>query len=196
MKFKKRILATVLTLALALGLALPTMAAVDWDEFKITRQPQGLTIKHGDSFTLSVEVTVPVDVEVEYQWRSGSDARTIIEGATDPDLHLGSNAPNYPPNDKRGGSTVTYSCKITAYEKDDSDNVIASQVLFSDRVRVTTERTLGGKLYDITLAPFEEAAMSAMMALGMSWGLLIPFVPIVFLGVLIYSFIKNFIALF
>jgi len=99
MKHAKRILAVFLTLALALSFALPTTAAVDWNEFIITKQPLGHGIQHGNRLTLSVEVAVPAGVEVEYQWyrqlESGEDAP--IEGANKPTLNLSPSDSDYPP---------------------------------------------------------------------------------------------------
>jgi len=62
MKLTKRLFAVLLTFALVLGFALPAMAAVKWSEFRITKQPQSQTIKHGESFTLSVEMNAPLQV--------------------------------------------------------------------------------------------------------------------------------------
>ena len=110
MKITKRIFATLLTFALALSLALPTMAAVNWDDFRITKQPQGLTIKEGESFTLSVGVNVPDGAEVVYQWECDG---SIIEGATAPELTIGPGDRYYPEFNRIGGVTVSFKCSIT-----------------------------------------------------------------------------------
>jgi len=187
-KFTKRILAALLTLTLALSLALPTMAAVNWDDFRIAKQPQGLTIKEGESFTLSVEVNVPDGVEVAYQW---SISTKRIENATTPELHLGPDDPYYPENSPLGGASTDYICDITAYEKDGGGNVISKRYLISDRVRVTTERSFWGKLLDVTIAPFGYAFSAVIVA-----PVFIPIFPLAYLGFLIYFYVQGFMGLF
>jgi hypothetical protein len=189
MKFTKRMLATLLTFALALSLALPVTAAVNWDEFKITKQPQNLTIKHGDSFKLSVEVTVPAGVEVQYQWYNEG---SLIEGATAQDLHLGSSDPYYPKFD--GTKSIDYyQCRITAHDK---HNITISQTLTSNYARVTTEKTFTEKLASVTWEPFVFAFGGTMVQLAWSFGLLFPISPIMFLVYLIFGFVKGFKGLF
>jgi len=194
MKFTKRILAVFLTLALALGLALPTMAAVNWDEFRITKQPQNLTIKHGDSFTLNVEVNVPDGVEVEYQWH-----RLLpIAGATASELEIGSDDTFLYPN---ANGSEYYFCKITAYEKDADGTTLASKTLTSDRACVTAQRvdppkTFWDKINGITWEPFVDAFSLSLMNIVLSYGLLLPVSPILFLVYLIISFIQGFRGLF
>jgi len=65
----KKLLALLLTLALAFTLALPAFAE-DPDPAMpvITRQPKGLRVRNGESFTLSVEATIPNGDEIGYQW--------------------------------------------------------------------------------------------------------------------------------
>jgi len=188
MKFTKRMLAMVLTFALALSLALPAMAAVDWNDFRITKQPQNLTIKQGESFTLSVEVNVPVGVEVEYQWWRGS---TPIENATSVQLHLVPDDPMYPPIGRLGGGEVRYECIITAYEKDSVGAVITTRNLRSDSIRVRMERSTWGKILDVTIAPFGYAFTLTMLSPAMI--LIFPFAYIYFL---ILSYVEGFKALF
>ena len=162
MKHTKRILAIFLAFALALSLALPTMAAVDWDEFRITKQSTSMTITHGDSFTLSVEVSLPDGAGVEYQWhrRFPDGGSTAIAGATAAELRLNLGDSDYPFK----LSYDEYYCKITAYEKDANGIVISSQELTSSRVRVTAEKetetyTFWEKLAGIIIMPFVELAM-------------------------------------
>jgi len=201
MKFTKRMLATLLTLALAFALALPATAAVNWDEFKITKQPQDLTIKHGDSFTLSIEVAVPAGVEVEYQWYrspfAGSENdSTRISGATTSLLQLSNTDTNYPPV---RNSYYIYHCEITAYEKDTSGTEISSKARTSDKARVTVEekeKNFWDKVFDITIAPFGIAAGMTLTTITMSFGLAIPFSPLVFLYYLFEGFIIGFRGLF
>ena len=188
MKSTKRILATLLTLALALSLTLPAMAVVDWDEFRITKQPQDLTIKNGDSFTLSVEVNIPDGVEVEYRWQRDS---SYIEGATAPELHLRTGDSFYPEFSRLGGDLADYVCDIIGYEKDAVGNVISSRSLRSDRVRVGTERTALGKLFDVTIGPIGYALISPVLMTP-----LIVVYPFAFLGFLVYYYYLGFKALF
>jgi len=187
MKFTKRILATLLTLALALTLALPAAAAVDWNEFRITKQPQDMTIKYGDSFTLSVEVDVPDGVEVEYQWYRGSK----IEGATDSSLHGTPSDPYYPEYSSLGGDNEIFECWITAYEKDADGNVISWDRICTGSIHVYAERTALGKVYDVTIGPFGYAFTMVVMSPALAI-----FFPISYLGCLIYSYYLGFKGLF
>ena len=192
MKFTKRMLAVVLTVALALSLALPAMATVNWNEFRITKQPQNLTIKYRDSFTLSVEVNVPAGVEVEYQWyRNYGD---LIEGATAAELHLGPDNSNYPENSSRG-TWARYRCRVSAYEKDSGGNIISMQTLESEFAYVTTTTSMG-KLYSVTLEPWANAFTATVATLTLTWFVLLPVSPLIYLVFLIGYFGKNFIALF
>jgi len=156
MKQTKKLFALLLTLALALSLALPTMAAVNWDDFRITKQPQSMTIIHGDSFTLSVEVSLPAEVvDVEYQWyrRFMSGGSTPIAGATAAELHRGSNDSDYPFKMNYN----EYYCEITAYEKDAGGKELSSKKLTSGSARVTAkekEPTFWEKLAGIIFGPF------------------------------------------
>jgi len=177
-----------MTMALAIGLALPAIAAVNWDDFRITKQPQDLTIKHGDSFTLSVEVNIPDGVEVEYRWQRGS---SYIEGATAPELHLRTDDSFYPEFSRLGGDLADYVCDIIGYEKDAVGNVISSRSLRSDRVRAGTERTSLGKLLDVTIAPFGYAFTMVVMSPALAL-----IFPISYLGCLVYCYIEGFKALF
>jgi len=199
MKFTNRILATLLTLALALSFVLPTMAAVNWDEFKITKSPQNLTITNGDSFTLSVEVNVPDGVEVAYQWYTytdGIDSGSMkpIEGATFPELHVSPSDPFYAQQAVYEKNVKTrYSCKVTAYETVDASN---TKNQWSNDAIVIIKRTALGKLYDLTISPFVYAFGGTVGLMGMSAFVLIPVSPLIFLGFLIYGFFQGFIGLF
>ena len=200
MKLTKKLLALLLTLALALSLALPAMAAVNWDEFHIITQPQSMTVIRGDSFTLSVEVNVPDGAEVEYQWRRGpvggsEDSSTRIYGATEPDLQISSNDDHYP----FLNNYYDYYCEITAYEKDAGDTVLSSQMLTSDRARVTPvekEKTFWEKVYSVTLEPFEYAGSMTLIGMMLSFGLLLPVTPFYFLYFLVVGYIEGFKGLF
>jgi len=195
MKKAKRILSALLTLALALALALtlalPAAAAVNWDDFRITKQPQNLTIKSGDSFTLSVEVNVPAGVVVEYQWRFIPGGREPIEGATGSELSLAPGDRYYPSQDGLDDVRVGYECVINAYEKDSGGNIISSRNKWSDTAYVSLERKALRKLLDVTIAPFGYAFTMVVSSPALAL-----IFPISYLGCLIYSYIIGFRALF
>ena len=202
MNFTKRMLAVFLAFALELTFTWPALAeeetpaeepsasTVNWDNFYITAQPQDLTITHGESFTLSAAVNVPAGVEVEYQWyRRSSDP---IEGATASELHLGPDDPHYPLNDSiLGGLSADYQIQISAFEKDAANNVIPEKRLKSDWVRVETKRTILGKLFDITIAPFGYALTAVLLMLPLAF-----IFPISYPAAVIYFFIQGFKNLF
>ena len=120
MKFTKRILATLLTFALALGLALPAFAE-EFDLQTLTKEklridaPEDYTVKVGEPFTLSLELLVdlPADVEVRYQWRYGVTG-VIYEGATEASFTVSPGMERYPegsdPFDRPWGQ---WSCRVT-----------------------------------------------------------------------------------
>jgi hypothetical protein len=187
----KKLLATLLTLALALSLALPAMAAVNWDEFRITKQPQDLTIKHGDSFTLSVEVNVPDGVhEVTYQWYNKS--LNPIENATSSELHFRPDDSYYPTDSRLGGSQAEFQVWITAYIKNADDVVVVVRRILSNTVSVQTERTALGKFLDVTIAPFGYAFSSVIATAPVS----VPLFPLAYLYWLVLAYISGFRALF
>ena len=193
MKHTKRILAVLLTLVLALGLAMPAMAAVNWNEFRITRQPQNQTIRYGDSFTLSVEVNVPEGVVVSFQWQLADGGVLPVETANSAELQLSPGDPGYPAQNFSG----TFRCVITAYEKDDDGNVISDKTLTSETVRVmvTTEgeieRSFWERVYSVTIWPFVYATMFTLYGIMLSMGLLIPLAPFYFLFFLVDGFIEG-----
>ena len=193
----KKLLAIVLALALALSLALPT-AAVNWDEFQITRKLQDITIKNGDSFTLHVEVNVPEGVEVEYKWSYWTDGvdsgyEKPIEGAASPELHVRPGDPFYAQQAVYEKNINTrYTCQVTAYEKDDAGNTRK----LSSTAYVRIERSALGKLYDITIMPFTYAFGGTVALIGMTMGIAIPISPVAFLGFLLYGFFDGFRGLF
>ena len=191
MKHTKRTLAVLLTFALALSFALPTMAAVNWDEFRITKQPQSLTIKHGESFTLSVEVAVPVGVdEIKYQWYNKS--LNPIENATSSKLHFSPDDSYYPTDGRLGGSSAEFQVWITAYIKDAGDVVLVERRILSNTVSVRTERSSMGKFLDVTIAPFWYAFGGVMATPVVS----IPLFPLAYLFWLVLAYVSGFRALF
>jgi len=193
MRFTKRMLAVLLTLALALSLGLPAVAAVDWNEFRITKQPENMTIKQGDSFTLSVEVNVPEGMEVEYQWCRIHGGSIDIENATSPDLRLGPDNSNYPQNNKfGGGDSERYECQITAYAKNAVGTVVLEKRIWSNTVSVQLERTVVGKILDVTVGPFWYAFGSVFATAPVS----IPLFPLAYLFWVVLAYASGFRALF
>ena len=158
-KLLSPILALVLTLALALSLALPAMAEgepepeVNWDDFTIITQPKDLTIKYGESFTLSVEVNVPDGVAVIYTWWRYSDG-SLIDGATGPTLQLSFDEPLYPQASyPYQNATAWYSCTVTPVISNEDDKPVVSRRLYSDYATVTVlperKKTFGDTLAEI-----------------------------------------------
>jgi len=152
MKFTKRLLAVLLTLALALALAVPAFAAVDWDDFYIITQP----VRSGEGwYTLSVEVNVPDGVDVEYQWYCYGRA---VKGATE-SIFVCS------PNDYPGGviaaDSFTYTCSITGYEKD-GDEIVSEKTLTSHGVVVRFEVTKWQSLLRLLVLPLKGGVAAAM----------------------------------
>jgi hypothetical protein len=186
----------LLTFTLALSFALPAMAAVNWDEFRIANQPQDLTIKHGDSFTLSVEVNVPDGVELEYRWRRMSGGSKYIENATTSELHISPDDSSYYPQNSRlggGGDSVDFNCEIIPYVMGAAGRVKMTQyVLRSNTVSVQTERTVLGKILDVTVAPFWYAFGGVMATPAVS----IPLFPFAYLYWLVLAYVSGFRALY
>jgi len=195
MKQFKRLLALGLAFALAIGLALPAMAVVNWDDFRITKQPQNLTIQKGESFTLGVEVTIPDGVEVGYEWY-GAGARRIAD-KTDPVLQIGPSDSAYPSDYTNRAAETSYRCKITAYEKDSTGETIESKMLYSETVSVTVEdNSFQGKLYSVIVGPFQVAGGITLTYIMLSFGLVIPISPLIFLFFLIRAFFESVGGLF
>jgi len=162
MKHTKGILALLLALALAFGLSLPALAAVNWDDFYIITQAQDLYVKHGESFTLSVEVNIPDGIDrVTYQWCREYTNR--IEGATEATLQLSPGDPDYPQSSffdyvntnyspgPGGSHRAYYYCLITAYPEDSAIQPITREYRYAT---VMVEGSFGRKLFSLTLEPF------------------------------------------
>ena len=160
MKHTKKLLALLLAALLALGLSAPAMAEVNWDDFYFISQPPAkLTIPFGEDFTLSVEVNVPAEVEVTYDWHSPRWGRTgKAQGAV---FHCTPDHPYYP---KAPASrpyleqTVEYICVIYGLEKDAGGNVVGyTQYLEMQHITVTVlperEPTRWETIRDFLLMP-------------------------------------------
>jgi len=208
MKRTKHVFAALLAFALALSFALPAMATVDWEDFHITQQPQSLTTKYGKSVTLRVEVNVPTDVEVEYQWYYHASQWVPIANANASELYVSpgdtyERNPYYPMYNPLSENARALYCEITAYEKDADGTVISSQTLESAVAIVTTERQFLGDLVIAIAGPFMDAFRRTGYVIEASiWyftlitPLLLLAFPLIYLGFLIYGAIESFIELF
>ena len=145
MKYTKRAFVIIVALSLAFTLALPAMAAVNWDDFRIVTEPKDLTVPHGESFTLSVGVNVPDGAdEVTYQWCSR--VGQPIPGAAASTLQLSPGDAYYP----EAFQVSDFVCEITANESGGE-----SKTLWTRHAAVKVEASFQEKLYSITLEPFE-----------------------------------------
>jgi hypothetical protein len=202
MKHTKKLLSLLLVFVLAFALAIPAAYAQEgeslfvWDEFYIITQPQGKTVPHGESFTLSVEVSVPAGATVTYQWYLFNGS--LIEDAATSTLQLGSSDPGYPQMPKATSGNVGYYraehyyCIINAYEKDTEGTIIDSATLNSDYAAVKVENTFWEKLYSVTLEPFVFSIMG-------TFGAFIWVGPLALTGTLYFlieRYITNFRELF
>jgi len=79
MKLTKRILASLLALALALTLALPAFAENEPNPAipVITVQPEGGRVRTGQSITLSVEAHIPNGDEIGFRWYDSQRNRLV-----------------------------------------------------------------------------------------------------------------------
>ena len=86
---------------------------------------------------------------------------------------------------------------MTAYQKDADGNVVSQRRLQSKRITVSLDdNTFWGKIRSVMVEPFSYGLYMAFMCIGYSFGMLIPLAPLYFLGGIIYTFAKNFKALF
>jgi|GEM_PF-1315061 len=139
-----------------------TPSAVDWNGlYVITDLPEDLYVPRGESFTLSVEISVPDAVEVKYQWYVGYGDYVPIEGATSPTLQLSSNDAYYPkagnPHSqivKAGSRQSFFYCKVTVL---DGEGTQLTQWT-SNATDVRVQGTLGEWLYSVTVRPLKGAA--------------------------------------
>lgn len=203
MKHIKRCVALCLALTLTFCLALPAMAAVNWEDFdwediEITVEPQTLYVPRGESFTLSAQVNLPAGVErVTYQWHRGSGLgaydgyAALIEGATSATLTLSPGDPDYPSFSNQASTYFRangayrlfqpYTCEVTAYDSDGNCKTIWNSA------ELEVEGSFWVKLYGVTLEPFVYAWETGLDMYG--FGLV--FFPIF----LVQRYIDNFSSL-
>ncbi|MCL2106236.1 MAG: hypothetical protein FWH26_04140 [Oscillospiraceae bacterium] len=201
MKHTKRLFAALLTLALALPIALPA-AAVNWDEFRITTQPESRYIKHGGSCTLSVEVNVPAGTEETYQWFHYPEGDWVpITGANASELEVSPGKSYYPKYDFFGNFSTSFYCEITAYEKDSEGTVISTRKRESNWASVYTDRAFLAKVFLFMAEPFTYAYHTIGEAIEEALWVFPPLIPVIVLAsplifpvLLIYGYIRNFIS--
>jgi len=176
MKFTKRILAALLTLALALTLALPA-AAITRDAITLTGPDQ--PVPYGESFTLSVSVDLPDGVEVEsYQW----GWQKQIDGATGPSLTVTPDDEFYPEADKPYSSARRrYWCRITFVEKDTDGNVIDTVMIAGNDIDVTVAPERGIRFGELLKESCTSGFAFILASSVLSGYILVPFFPITFL---------------
>lgn len=167
----------------------------------ITPPPEELRVKHGESFTLNVEMSIPEEAdEVTYEWSQRDYGHVLIEDATGPTLHLNPGDPDYPSGDVRFGSPLpngydgTYYCEITAIDK-----ATGLSKKLSTRTVVTVEGSFLEKLYSVTLKPFAEGIFVFELAYYVAgpFALLgLPLILILYLPLVFGIFVANFKGLF
>jgi len=143
-------LALLLTLALALSIALPAMAVEPLNV--ISQPPRTVYVKRGESFTLTVEVEIPEGVdEVTYQWYYFGSVK--VAGATSNTLLLSPDDAEYPKRQfyysVTGANSESYTCRIAAIDTE-SGKEYGRWV--SD-IKVHVEGSFRDKLYSVTLEP-------------------------------------------
>jgi len=189
----KKLISALLALVMVSGLfaAMPLTASaaestVNWDDFYIVTQPQGRTIKRGDTFTLSFEVNVPDGVEVEYQW-FGIANGTFKVATSEPFLICSPGDEYYPVLDTmfvpKAIGSATYLCTIVGYEKD-GDEIVSQKMLGIGRVTVNMKGSIGDLMYSFLNVPI-------LAALGPVTAVL----PSIMTGVITYPFIALYFTL-
>jgi len=167
--------------------------AVNWDEFYIIAQPNGQTVKTGESITLRIEVKIPVGVDVTYQWYYNTTVK--LEGATEAVLRLEPGDDRYP-NFGFSFGNRPFHCEIIGYEKE-GDTILSTKKLVSN-----AQATLSGTLWEILLAVFWEPAQIALILVFMillfgMWSLpvLLPAMIVLFPFIyILFSFVNLLMA--
>ncbi len=200
MKNTKRILSVFLSIILALGaFSLNAFAEempasnVDWSEFYITAQPKRSTvIDYGESFTLSVEVHIPVGVEVAYQWYPYYEGYVEkVEGFTAQTVTIDKDNPYYPRFSLFGLQKSGFFCEITGMEKDENGNVISIRSINSESAIVKTQMSVLSEALYVMIQPWEVALNAVLLVTGMSYGAAIPFTPLIFIAGLFLGFFGS-----
>ena len=202
MNLTKKILALLLAFAMAMALALPAFAEpeaepeviaqdeINWDDFYIVSKTPNTKIEYGESYTLSVEVSIPEGTQVTYEWyeeyagdtwKSGGPVREFTPGASD--------YPWRPPF--RTSRPCYYQCKITVREigaeEQTSENAHSLTAFYYITItNYTDDRSVWGRVWDFLAAIpqgffdrlpfFSNAALSIVV-----WLLLLPIsIPLLF----------------
>ena len=157
----RKLLAALLSLVLLLGLTVPVMAEeyrhnlyIPWDDVTVS-YPQAsfdshYMVAYGESFTLTIEATLPDDVEISYQWWYSPEGKglELIEGATGPYFSSSPGDIHYPnpmtdevfiadkPFSPQFGY---YECTITLERKDTNGVVIDTYDAATDTMVVEVE---------------------------------------------------------
>jgi hypothetical protein len=159
MKHTKKLFAALLSLALLLGLAVPAMAEVrrrnldiPW-EGVIVSYPwydfdNHYLVAYGEGFTLTMEATLPSNVEISYQWRYSPEGKGMvtIAGKTAPSFSSTPGDPYYPSPGNRffddmpfSPQTGFYDCVITLEKKDSNGVVVDTYVGYTNTIVVEVE---------------------------------------------------------
>jgi hypothetical protein len=164
MKFTKRMLAALLTLALSIALALPALAEDEPNPAMpvITVQPNGGRVKSGS--TISVQAHIPNGDEIGYVWARFSDSDPV--GTTE-----------------GSGATVTvrstgkYYYRVRVYNQTNPELYVMSET-----VLVESHLTIFEQIAAALMLPLTIPAMAFIFPPfpGLSI-LLLPFYPIIFL---------------
>jgi hypothetical protein len=167
------------------------------NDFDMNINPREMSAKYGETFTLNAQVVIPQGVAVEYQWYTGGMGEIEIAGATDAALRLRPDDEHYPALPYVGSSrTSYYFCEASATQKDGDGHVIAAKTLWVRAEVSLKDSSFKGKLYNIFLQPLESAFNGTFMAVGMSFGALLPVGPIIFMVALFAGFVMGITGLF
>ncbi len=191
MKISKRILSVFLALALAAGIFAPCAFAqeaeqgVNWEEFYFITQPQDTYFFNGDSFTLSVEVNAPEGVELSYQWVPIYNEIGVVDTQT---LTIDKDDPRYPSLDSIKTYERDFYCEVTAIEKNADGKIISRKTIESERAKATIKMNAGEGLKHIFISPWSNAAELTLALMGLTFGIFLPFAPVVYIGSYFFCF--------
>ena len=195
MKQSKKLLAILLTLALALTLAAPaafadeeaTKPAINWDDFYITSQPpEELSLPFGSDITLRIEVNAPEGTEVTYQWLVSAEENSGQE------LRLSPGDFSYPKSAPYNRASAAYYCTITAVELNEDGEAVDSRTL-TTRTAVVLSAEREKTIWD-TIKEKLSSVWYIIQAFGFFF-IVVPFGVLVQLagvgGQIIISFVKG-----